>query len=193
MTEESDRLLVRSDYLARCKWCGTPHSPDWVKQDYGDLYCSRECQLAASARWKQNIGAFATLTGVVMFLIPSPATILIGINLLPLGVCILVQGIVGRKYVDRKDKYTNVELLVCEYCNHINTPGIVVCDNCGAALTGAGFLSDPWPEWFEPPPKPKPTRTRRYGPCSNCGKSFVYPILSADGKDRCPRCGKTVY
>lgn len=193
MTEKSDRLLVRSDYLARCKWCGTPHSPDWVKQDFGDLYCSRECQYAATAAWKQYIGAFLILIGVIMLLIPSPGTMLIGINLIPLGVCILVQYIAGWKYFNRKDKYANVELLLCEYCNHIGTTNDVVCDNCGAALTGADFLSDPWPEWFEPPPKPKPTRMKRYGPCSNCGKSFGYPVLSADGKNRCPRCGKKVY
>ncbi|MHA3963233.1 MAG: hypothetical protein AM325_006800 [Candidatus Thorarchaeota archaeon SMTZ1-45] len=191
-TEKFDRVLVRSDFLARCKWCGTPHSPDWVKSEYGDLYCSRECQSAAGAGWRRQGGALGTLIGAVLLLLPNPASILIGLNLLPVSLCILIQGVLGRRYVNRKDRYRNAELLVCEYCNHINTPGVVVCDNCGATLTGADFSSDSWPEWFVLPPKVNSSRRRKYGTCGNCGRPFNYPALSADGKDRCPKCGSLV-
>ncbi|MFX1416582.1 MAG: hypothetical protein ACFFC0_07200 [Promethearchaeota archaeon] len=30
------------------------------------------------------------------------------------------------------------------------------------------------------------------GPCGNCGEDFRHPILSADGKYRCPKCAKPV-
>lgn len=186
--EKSDRLLVRSDYLTRCGWCGTPYSPDWVGTQTGRLFCSSECQSAANAGKQQWAGGFAIGIGAVMLIIPEPAVILGGLWFLLMGFCVLAQGIEGRSYRDRKDKYRNTQLLVCEYCNHINTPDVVVCDNCGASLIGSDFALDPWPEWFVPPPKLRRVR----GPCRNCGEPFEYPILSADGKHRCPRCAKPV-
>jgi hypothetical protein len=30
------------------------------------------------------------------------------------------------------------------------------------------------------------------GPCGNCGEDFRHPVLSADGKYRCPKCAKPV-
>ncbi|MFW9966308.1 MAG: hypothetical protein ACFFEA_04070 [Candidatus Thorarchaeota archaeon] len=29
-------------------------------------------------------------------------------------------------------------------------------------------------------------------PCSNCGEPYAYPVLSADGRYRCPKCAKPV-
>jgi hypothetical protein len=29
-------------------------------------------------------------------------------------------------------------------------------------------------------------------PCSNCGESYAYPVLSADGRYRCPKCANPV-
>ncbi len=186
----SDKLLLRAAYVARCEWCGTPHSPDWVVTDTGRMFCSSECRSAAYTGRSQVCGISVTAIMVAFLLIPDPMAVLLGLTILPIGLCVLAQWIEGRQHLSRKDKYRDTQLLVCGYCNHINASGGVVCEKCGASLADADFVSDPWPEWFAPLPAPR--RARRYGPCKNCGKSFEFPILSADGKDRCPRCGNPV-
>jgi hypothetical protein len=199
--EKSDKLFVRADYITRCRWCGTPYSPDWVATQSGRIYCSIECQSAETSGCGKVGGLCFIVLGLIMIMIsiftgllnpgvPNAAVFEIvtyGVLLIVSGFCFFALAFEGATHKDRKDKYKDTQLLVCAYCNHIITPGIMVCDNCGASLADADFTSDPWPEWFVPPmPKVK------FGPCRNCGKSFVYPVLSADGKDRCPRCGKPV-
>ncbi|MHA3963232.1 MAG: hypothetical protein AM325_006795 [Candidatus Thorarchaeota archaeon SMTZ1-45] len=202
VSERSGKIFVESEYLTRCEWCGTPYSPGWVGTESGRIYCSTECQSAEHTEYRKAGGVFVMVLGLVMILssifagissygavnVVSLELLAYGAMILLLGFCILAQAIEGQGYKDRKDKYRDAQLLVCEYCNHICAPGVVDCDNCGATLVDAQFAKDPWPEWFVPP-KPK----KKFGPCRNCGTSFKYPVTSADGKDRCPRCGKTVF
>ncbi len=196
--ERSEKLLVRADYITRCAWCGTPYSLNWVATESGRIYCSIECQSAeqsGSGRW---VGLCSIALGLILiiwvsvfsFFNPSIFSsslfegMFYGVVFLLLGFCTFSIATEGSNYKDRKDKYRNTQLLICEYCNHIPAPGVTVCDNCGASLADADFSSDSWPEWFVLP--------KKIGPCTNCGKSFVYPVLSADGNNRCPRCGKPV-
>ncbi|MFX1560421.1 MAG: hypothetical protein ACFFBL_07520 [Promethearchaeota archaeon] len=199
--EKSDKLFVRSDYITRCRWCGTPYSPEWVSTQSGRIYCSTECQSAEQSGCGKVGGSCSIVIGLIIVMMAFISALLnpgvlnsvafavftyAGFFILS-GFCILAQAIEGSTYKDRKDRYRDSQLMVCEYCNHIPPPGTVVCDNCGASLADADFSSDPWPEWFVPP---KPTKI--FGPCRNCGRSFVYPVLSADGRDRCPKCGNPV-
>jgi uncharacterized paraquat-inducible protein A len=204
--EETDRLLLRSEYVTRCAWCGTPHSPQWVGKQYGgEVFCSSECQLAAASGDDRALGAIILVICTVLVLLPlsgvlsisgimapsATLSLVLGMMLLPAGICLFTKGMLGQKYVDRKNLYRNTQLLLCEYCNHINEPGVSACTNCGATLVDAQFVTDPWPKWFDPPPRVR--EKKRFGPCEHCGASFAFPVLSADGQDRCPRCGKVVY
>lgn len=186
--DESDMLFVRSEYLTRCEWCGTPYSLEWVGMQSGRMFCSSECHSAANAEGAQMLGVFVIVGGVLVSLVYIPFLTFYGLMFVLLGIGFLVKAREGRSYADRKDKYRNTQLLVCEYCNHVNIPGVVECENCGASLVGSEFASDPWPEWFALPPKLR----KKPGRCRNCGESYEYPILSADGKHRCPRCAKPV-
>ncbi|MFW9975445.1 MAG: hypothetical protein ACFFDQ_09290 [Candidatus Thorarchaeota archaeon] len=199
--EKSRKILVESEYITRCNWCGTPYSPDWVSTQQGKIYCSIECQSTDQKEGRIAVGVCFSVLGVVLLSIsfyvgvvnPYTSTryviefFMYGVLTLISGFCLSALAMAGQSYEDRKDKYRDSQLLVCEYCNHICTPGVVDCDNCGASLVDAQYAGDSWPEWFVPP-KPK----RKFGPCRYCGKSFNYPVSSADGNDRCPKCGKIV-
>ena len=157
--ENSDKLLVRADYITRCEGCGTPYSPGCVGSQQGELYCSVECQSAAYARRHQIVGGFILLVGLILILIPEPVIILCGMWALFLGFCIAIRGIEGKSYSQRRDKYRNTQLLVCEYCNHISTSSVTVCENCGALLVDSEFASDILPDWFVPAPEFKTKKT----------------------------------
>jgi hypothetical protein len=186
--DKSDRLLVRSKYLTRCEWCGTIHSPEWIGTQTGKMFCSSECQSAANAGTWQAIGICFAVFGIIMFLLFDLRAVSYGIFSIITGFFFIARGIKGRSYKDRKGKYRNTQLLVCEYCNHINKSNVVVCQECGAPLTHAEFTSDSWPEWFGPPPETW-TRDRI---CRNCGNFYEHPVLSAEGVYRCPKCAARV-
>jgi uncharacterized paraquat-inducible protein A len=166
------------------------------------MFCSSECQSAAHSKGLKAVSVCFIILGVgllfpsILASIFSPSitstgaveVFFYGLLVMTFGFCGLAEAVEAKSYRDRKDKYRNAELLVCEYCNHINNPGVVACDNCGATLVGARFAIDPWPDWFPPPPELKAT----YPPCRNCGRKFRYAVLSADGKHRCPKCGNSV-
>ncbi len=50
-------------YHARCDWCGTDESIDWVASA-GRLYCSQECKIAGEFKWQ----LLMVITGLALFL-----------------------------------------------------------------------------------------------------------------------------
>ena len=112
--DKSERLLVRSEYLNRCKWCGTIHSPEWIGTQTGIMFCSRECQSATNATTWQAIGVCITVFGSIMLLLfdlGGIAAFGYGVLFVIAGFCFIAIGIEGRRYKDRKDKYRNTQLL----------------------------------------------------------------------------------
>ncbi|MFX1483870.1 MAG: hypothetical protein ACFFCP_11865 [Promethearchaeota archaeon] len=160
--ERFDRVIVSQDDLARCKWCGTPESPQWTISKNEQLYCTPECMYADEASFRRLIGIGGILCGLIL-IIPfillsvfvSPAFagggasfMLSGIFLLAISIGEYALSRKGQKYKDRKDRYRGVSPIICSYCSHQNSPHFTACQNCGAPLTEASFAEESIPPWL---------------------------------------------
>jgi len=107
--------------------------------------------------------------------------------LLVIGIGFMVAGYEGNKYRDRKDKYRDVTLLQCEYCNQVNPPSVVRCQYCGASLTKAPFRYETTPPWIR-----KDMYLGRFK-CPHCHSTYSYNVskIEDDGMISCQNCGKS--
>ena len=160
--DNSDRIIVRKDDLARCRWCGTPESPFWTITRDEQIFCSHECELAASSTSKR-LGGIGMLCCGSLFLIPlvyfmiffpidslDPMIFIVCfvLPILSCGIFQYLEGTEGLKYKDREGRYRGVSPIVCTYCSHQNPPNVMACQNCGAQLTKAPFAEDSIPPWL---------------------------------------------
>jgi len=199
----SDRIIVAKDRLARCQWCGSPESPIWTISRDEQLFCSRECELAASSTTKRLGGIGTTCCGS-LFLIPmiffmffQPGNILgpimlfvtLGVPLLLMGLYSYFEGTEGQKYRDREGRYLGVSPIVCTYCTHQNPPSVMACQNCGSTLAEAPFTQDSTPPWF------LQGKARGIYRCPRCGAVYSYrqAPISTDGEVTCQNCLKSFY
>ncbi|MFW9767712.1 MAG: hypothetical protein ACFFF9_04110 [Candidatus Thorarchaeota archaeon] len=199
----SDRIIVAKDNLARCQWCGTPESPYWTISRDEQLFCSRECELAASATTKRIGGCVSTFCGSLflipllyfMFVFPSNflgATmvfLLLGVPFLAIGIYEYTEGTEGLKYKDREDRYRGVSPIVCTYCSHQNPPNVMACQNCGSTLAEAPFVKDSTPPWFIQ------GKSRGVYRCPHCKAVYSYrqAPISKDGEVTCQNCLKPFF
>ncbi len=189
--DKSDRILVESQYLARCKWCGTPNSPRWITLDGGIFYCSEECQRATTTTSTKYLGIGMLVLGVSMLLVSFPLLVsgpwilIYGAMLTLMGFCTYDRGKEGEQYLNRKDLYRDVQLLVCDYCSYVNPPSVLKCHNCGATIESADFAADSWPEWFSR--TPVPYKGIAY---PNCSAIYTYDSSKKDDEGRviCQNC-----
>ncbi|RDE14582.1 MAG: hypothetical protein C4K48_05920 [Candidatus Thorarchaeota archaeon] len=197
-----DRILVKKDNLARCAWCGTPESDEWITTERNEIFCSSECQAAmysVGAVGSTGAGfACSCLGGIMLLALVFSASLnpgmssmrnvaadllVIGILFLLTGGLIMFGGNEGKNYQDRKDKYRNVSLLVCEYCTQTNPPSVTRCTYCGASLTRAMFSYETTPPWIQ---KRRVNRFR----CPRCKAVYSYDpsSLQRDGTVKCQNC-----
>jgi hypothetical protein len=205
---DSDRLFVKKDNLARCAWCGTPESPNWIVNQRGEMFCSSECQSARDSSREINRGFLSACFGGIIVLVPIIAMLrssipfgppiptgqfesvaiwmMFGFLFLIAGVGGMIAGYEGKKYRDRKDKYNDVTLLQCEYCSQTNSPNRVRCQYCGASLTKAPFRYETTPPWIR-----KEMHLGRFR-CPYCSSIYSYSVsnFENDGSVRCQNCGK---
>ncbi|MHA1935809.1 MAG: hypothetical protein ACW97A_11045 [Candidatus Thorarchaeota archaeon] len=176
--------------MARCKWCGTPHSPNWITNQKGDIYCSDGCQKGATVLQNKRVSFCLIVFGSLMMLIPNFELIIYGAITLLMGIGAFVSGMEGRKYQDRKDKYKDLQLLVCEYCTQVNPPNVLRCQNCGASIESAEFLGDILPDWFPPT---GPFLGFRIVKCPKCAAVYSYDGTKVDDKGMivCQNCAKS--
>jgi len=198
LSEESERILVRKDTIARCSWCGSPESNKWVSGQNDEIYCTPECWQAASMG-KRKIAAGARIClALAMILFPTIAILtsnlslaaagmqfgLTGFLILLLGLAMYLGANEGKKYQDRKGKYSGISPIECEYCMHSNPPRATRCLNCDAPLTGAPFLSEAIPPWISKQSKVKGVRC----PFCNAIYSYLPSVISDDGQVNCQNC-----
>lgn len=202
---DSDRILVKKDNLARCAWCGTPESDEWITTQRNEIFCSSECQSAKYAYIPDNRDRlitylFASL-GVGTLLAPILYNYLnpsfygdpkIIADMFAFGImCLIVSAAPmlcigeGAAYQDRKDKYRDISLLVCEYCTQTNPPNVTRCRYCGASLTKAPFSYVTTPPWIQ---KKRLNRLR----CPRCASVYSYnsSSLRSDGTVKCQNCNE---
>ncbi len=201
MSDESDRIIVRKDKLARCGWCGSPESNKWIPSEDGRLFCTEECMTAATMGRKKQSSVFyiccgsCLLFGPLFFLLASGGAFIgpgimeflfYGISLLAIGIGIYFSANEGKKYQDRKDKYRGIPPLVCDYCMHPNTPSATRCMNCDAPLSRAPFADDAFPPWIHKHAKISGVK------CPNCGAIYSYlPSMISDDNDvNCQNCNR---
>ncbi|MHA1634821.1 MAG: hypothetical protein ACTSW8_05785 [Candidatus Thorarchaeota archaeon] len=200
MSDEPDRIVVRKEKLVRCLWCGSPQSNDWVVSEKGEIFCTRECKLAANVRktWQTSI---AMLSCSVMIIIPITfILVFINIRIAPMAFPILlyaflmlfasIAGFVysyeGRKYQDRKGKYPGTPPIECEYCRHSNPPSVTRCLNCDATLTRAPFVSEEIPPWIHKQKRVSGVK------CPHCNAVYAYlpSMISDEGNVACQNCNQ---
>jgi predicted Zn finger-like uncharacterized protein len=201
---ESDRLLVRKENLARCAWCGTPESPKWVTTQRNEIFCSPECQAAKYSSRRFNFGFLSACCGGIAFFYPIIMTLrfqqafylpeaagdlfVLAFAFFILGICMMITGSLGSKYLDRKDKYRDVTLLQCEYCMQANPPSFTRCRYCGAPLTRAPFTYETMPPWI----REQLIDQRPLGRfiCPHCNAIYSYDAskVESDGRIRCQNC-----
>jgi hypothetical protein len=197
--DNSDRIIVAKDNLARCQWCGTPESPHWINSEKGNIYCTHECLLAAESSSNRgrgfvifSCGLILCLPFILFLLLPpyfpgsSPELLIYGLIFVIGGAATLVQGREGSKYKDRKDKYRGVSPVICQYCSHQNSPNLVRCQNCSAPLTGAPFSRETIPPWIK---KRGPSGVFK---CPHCSAIYSYRLapISQEGLVSCQNCTK---
>jgi uncharacterized Zn-finger protein len=195
--EEQDRILVRSDGLARCSWCSTPESSEWVTSAAGKIYCSNECLRADEAIREQRygyallgIGLVASVPLIAAMVIYPPygllsPLLLYGLLFLVLGLGRLGNAREGRKYLDRQGKYEDVAPLECPYCNQLNPPNAVRCLQCDAPLAQAPFATRTTPPWIQHAARHNRVR------CPHCSAVYSYPAgVDSTGHLVCQNCGK---
>lgn len=200
MSNQPDRIVVSTDRIARCKWCGTPESNKWVFSEKGDIYCTTECMLAGNVG-KTKLYAYATLFCSFLIIIPyflvfisgSFGVYWFGFELLIYGICFFIIGIArlatmneGKKYQDRKGKYSGTPPFECEYCNHPNPPNAARCLNCDATLSRAPFASESIPPWIHKQKKAKGVK------CPHCNAVYSYlpSMILDDGQVVCQNCNQ---
>lgn len=204
---DSDRLLLKKDNLARCAWCGTPESPQWVNSPKGEMFCSSECESAKYSSRSFDGGFLTAILGCIIILIPiisilrfpvppGPNSssafgsvvvwIISGFLFLMTGIGGIIRGYEGQKYRDRKDKYRDVTLLQCEYCTQTNPPNVLRCQYCGASLTKAPFRYETTPPWVR-----KQTPLGRFR-CPYCKATYSYDAskLVKDDTVKCQNCNR---
>ena len=203
MSEESDRIVVSTDKLARCQWCGSPQSNEWVYSEKGGIFCSYECEIAAGAR-KAWITSLILLIGSILIVIPYVVTLSLGNIMMPLGgfelffwgIMMLFASIAGfvfsfegSKYRDRKGKYFGTSPIECEYCRHSNPPSATRCLNCDATLTNAPFTSEEIPPWIQKHKRVTGVK------CPHCNAVYSYlpPMISVEGSAACQNCNRQIY
>ena len=203
MFQEPDRIVVRKDTIARCTWCGSPESNKWISTPDEGIYCTTEC-LEAATMGKRKIAAEVSICcGVAPILIfaiaivTSNYTLAAGASaLFTVGFATLICGLVlyfganeGKKYQNRKGKYSGISPIECEYCMHSNPPSATRCLNCDATLSRAPFLSDAVPPWIH---KYKKTKGMR---CPHCNAIYSYTgsQISDDGYAACQNCNQQFF
>jgi len=191
---------VKKDNLARCAWCGTPESDEWITRGRNEIFCSSECQAAKYSTGANLAGYVFTCLGggiLVLFFFASLApnilgdpravaeVVVYGLFFLIVGVGTVIGANRGKKYQDRKDKYRDVTLLVCEYCTQANPPSITRCRHCGASLTKAVFSYETTPPWIQ---KRRLNRFR----CPRCNAVYSYNLLNlqSGGTVKCQNCDR---
>jgi len=200
LSDESERIIVRKDKLARCNWCGSPESNKWIPSEEGRLFCTEECMTAATMDRKKQSAAFNLFCGVILIFGPIIFLMGFGFSLAAIsgmfelffyGICLICVGVgiylsanEGEKYIDRKDRYTGVPPLVCEYCNHPNPPRVTRCLNCDATLSQAPFADDALPPWIHKHAKISGVK------CPYCSAIYSYlPAMISDDYDvHCQNC-----
>jgi uncharacterized Zn-finger protein len=197
VNEEEGRILVRSDGLARCSWCGTPESHEWVTAATGKIYCSKECLGAdESVREKRYgyvqlcIGLTVSVPLIAAMVVYPPfgwlsPFLLYGALLTILGLGRLENAREGRKYLDREGKHADVAPLECPYCNQLNPPNAVRCLQCDAPLAQAPFSAKTAPPWIHRTTRPNRVR------CPHCSAMYSYVNgVDSTGHLVCQNCGK---
>jgi DNA-directed RNA polymerase subunit RPC12/RpoP len=200
LSDESDRVVVRKDKLARCKWCGSPESNNWVTSQQGDIYCTAECMEAATMERKKAIATAYIICSLAVIVLPFLFVGSIGlpvlgpfVELMFYAFCMVICGIAlyftaneGKKYQDRKGKYSGTPPIECEYCKHPNPPSATRCLNCDASLAEAPFVSEAIPPWISKQKKVKGVK------CPMCGAIYSYSPeqISDDGIVLCQNCNR---
>ncbi len=200
MSKDSDRVVVRKDKLARCMWCGSLESNNWITSEQGDIYCSPECMAAASVGRKKAGALLYIVCALAMMLFPLLLIIsnggfgigpllqlaIIGFFMVICGLIGYLEAIQGKKYQDRKGKYSGIPPLECEYCRYQNPPSATRCLNCDAPLSDAGFAEDALPPWISKQRAVKGVK------CPVCGAIYSYSPeqISDDGTVHCQNCNR---
>jgi len=152
--ERSDNIyvVVDSSKIARCSWCGTTESENWIGSDFG-IYCSTGCSLAANTpvsilmftffalMWLPSIAFLPVSSGSVLFLV-----------LALLSLCCSLPGLIQRRSVPNGSRANGVPLdtallatvstsVICPRCDanldlrNIGEDRVYVCGYCGATGT----------------------------------------------------------
>lgn len=200
MSAETDRIVVSKDKLARCQWCGSPQSNEWVYSEKGGIFCSFECETAAGAKnaWLSSIAML-----LCSLLIIIPYTVIWALGYFRLGwggfelffwaIALFIVSLggfaysfEGKKYQDRKGKYGGTAPIECEYCRHSNPPSATRCLNCDATLTRAPFTSDTIPPWISKQKKITGVKC----PICNAVYSYLPAMISDEGEVNCQNCNR---
>ena len=136
--------MKKSGQLARCKWCGSYHSPSWKTAENGVLFCSEECQMAHNSKANTRMGiCFTVLIPIISLGIiqvgDRPDFIIWGSIGFVFGLYMLDRGRRGSQYKYRRDIYKETQPLPCQHCTHINPPDVLLCQKCGASLRDSEF------------------------------------------------------
>jgi predicted Zn finger-like uncharacterized protein len=203
---ESDRLLVAKKNIARCAWCGTPESNNWVTTQYDGIFCSPECRAARYSTRSIIGGIIFSCIGLLFVVMPLLALVrnpvpdyqsgsivgfmFSGVLLGLCGIWMMAAGGLSRKYLVRKGQYSDIALLECEYCLQANPPSNTRCQYCGAPLTRAPFAYDTMPPWIQGQMMNEEHLARFR--CPRCNAIYSYDVskVESDGSVRCQNCLK---
>jgi hypothetical protein len=201
--ERSGKIIVSKDTIVRCDWCETPESNKWYTSKSGGKYCSEGCMAAATASstYKTGIVSISCSLIIIMPLIvlsivypsapftpESMGIIMYAFVLLFVGLGALIVSKDARKYRYRKGIYADISTssLECQYCNYLNPPNVLICQNCDAPLTNAPFSQETTPPWIA-----DDLRLGRFT-CPSCHSTYAYygSMINKEGNLECQNCGK---
>ena len=200
----SGKIIVRKGTIVRCEWCGSPESYDWYTSESGQKYCSSGCLAAGSEARTYKVGLVSVCCSLIL-LFPAIGLYLIAqenyfsVNLLGIifyafiiflvvGIGSLIRSLDARKYLSRKGMYSNISTssLECGYCNHLNPPDVLICQNCSAPLTNALFSQNTIPPWI--------LDHRLLGrfacPFCQCIYTYYGSMMNDEGQLKCQNCGR---
>lgn len=154
MSDKHDYITVEKARMARCLWCGTLESHDWIEaRNPAGHYCSRDCERAGSVEFRQEWLRILTPCGILLVIVSIVTIPLIDFEFVSTtiiaGICIIYLSVNCRHEVEKGQE---IRSHIPKGSRKDDTPrGLVLlerakisalCPNCGAALNLAEIGPD---------------------------------------------------